>query len=588
MKKRVLAVLLAACMILSLAACGKKGGDNAATPTPETVTDANGNQVAVLTPAPTDVPVEEIKDVDEISALTNGELVNGKFATTRHIKVETFDRDGKTPADNNMYTDYIKQQMLEKYNVEVEFVAVPRWTEVDQINNLLAAQSAPDICYTYSYPTIQQYANYGGVLDLKDWLTDEYKGLFPNLWNWLGSSNIYYDQDPIDGTIWAIEGKRNNIYRINTFVRQDWLKKLNMEAPTTTAEFEAMLVAFRDNAELLLGADADKMVPFSVSFDIGWRAANLIESKMDPNITDKELYVNGYDDRKFTENGTKEAVRLLNKWYNDGLIWKDFALYPAGDTTEDDMIKAGYVGAFMHNYDYPFRNGVDSMNALLKATYGDDAAFVAINCFEDSTGKYTKYSYSAAGDRKAFFPATNTEPLACMLYLDFISTQEVVQYLQTGVEGITHNVLPDGAIQTIAADDGHVANTMNSGNNIDLTMTCNGLRLATEELTQKSLAYGYAENDPAIVAGAMAAAAVDAREPKNVKVGVIESEAEVGSGLGDIRDAAYDKAVVCSVADFDSVWEQGMTEYLAAGGQEIMDERLAAWERTYGSATMLP
>jgi putative aldouronate transport system substrate-binding protein len=35
-----------------------------------------------------------------------------------------------------------------------------------------------------------------------------------------------------------------------------WLEKLNMAAPTTLEECEAMLVAFKDNADLLLGADA--------------------------------------------------------------------------------------------------------------------------------------------------------------------------------------------------------------------------------------------------------------------------------------------------------------------------------------------
>ncbi len=52
--------------------------------------------------------------------------------------------------------------MLEDHNVEVEFVKVPRWTEVEEINNLLAAGTAPDICVTYSYPTILTYADMGG------------------------------------------------------------------------------------------------------------------------------------------------------------------------------------------------------------------------------------------------------------------------------------------------------------------------------------------------------------------------------------------------------------------------------------------
>lgn len=587
MKKRVLAVLLVACMIFSLAACSKKNDDSSSSSSSSTaVVDDKGNEVAQVTPAPTDVPVVAVEDKDVIETLTNGQLVDGKFAETRHITVEVFDRDAVEDVANNMYADYIKKGMLEKYNVEVEFVAVPRWTEGDKINELLAAQSAPDVCYSYNLATIQQYANYGGVLDMQEYLTDDYKALFANLWNWLGSANILQNQDPSTGAVYAIEGKRNNTYRINTFIREDWLNKLGLAVPTTTAEFEACLIAFRDNAELLLGADADKMVPFSVSYDIGWRAANIIEASMDPDITDKELYVNGFDDRKFTQNGTKEAVQLLNKWYNDGLIWKDFALYPSGDSTEDDMMKAGFVGAFIHNYDYPFRNNEDSINNNMKKAYGDDAQFIAVNCFEDKNGNYTKYSYSAAGDRKAFFPATNDEPLASMLYLDYISTQEVVQFLQTGGEaGVTYDVLADGAVQVRALTDEY---TMMGGNNIDITMTTNGLRLATDELTNLSLAYGYAGNDPQLVADAMAAAGRDAKMPKSPSVGTIESEAEVGTPLGDLRDAAFDKAVICATADFDAVWEQGMNEYLAAGGQEIMDEREAAWNTAYGTATMLP
>ncbi|MBP5249189.1 MAG: extracellular solute-binding protein [Lachnospiraceae bacterium] len=545
MKRKLVALLLALTMVLSVAACGKK----------------------------------DSKDP------SNGELVNGKFTTKRSITVEVYDRDGKTPADNNVWTDWIKKEMLERYNVEVTFKAVPRWTEVDQINNLLAAGEAPDICYTYSYPTILTYANMGGVTDLNPLLT-QYKDLLPELWNWLGDENIYYDQDPTTKTVWCVEGRRNNTYRINTFVRQDWLDKLGMKAPTTTEEFEKMLVAFKDNAQTLLGKDAAQMIPMMLTFDVGWTAAPIIESFIDPKITDKELYINGYDDRKFTENGTKEAIRLLNKWYNNGLIWKDFALYSSGDTMSDDLCKAGYVGAFIQNYDYPFRNGVDSFNAMLAKTYGPEAKFVAINCFNDKNGKYTHYSYSAAGDRKAFFPLTNKEPLASLLYLNFISSPEVIQYLQIGEEGINHEKLADGAIQIKAVDEAHIAYNQNSGQNIDLTMTCNGLRLSTVELTQKSLAYTYAEVDPKDVANAMVVAEQDAVAPKNVNVGEIASEAE-GTDLTGKRDKTFDNAVVCSVADFDKVWDEGMKEYLNAGGQAIIDERKAAWEKTYGNKNNL-
>lgn len=562
MKKKILSLLLACFMTMSLAACG---GDKAA--------DTSGGQTGGENATP-------------VVTADPSEIVDGKFVETRKITVEVYDRgnDGGSDPINNMYTDYIKKGMLEDHNVEVEFVAVPRWTEVEQINNLLAASDAPDICLTYDYATIQSYANMGGVLDLAPYV-EGYKEMLPNLWAWLGDTNINWNKDPQTGVIWAIEGKRAVTARINTFVRKDWLDKLGMKAPTTKAEFEKMLYAFRDNADLLLGADADKMVPYSVSYDVGWRAATLIESFMDPAISNKDYYINGFDDRKFTEAGTKEAVRLLNKWYNDGLMWDDFALYGSGDTTEDDMMKAGYVGAFTHNWDYPFRNGTDSIAASLKRLVGPDAKYVAIDPFEDSKGTHTKFITSSAGDRKIFFPTTNDEPLASMLYLDWISDPTHIQYLQLGDEGVTHTKIEEGVYASKAATGAAI---MNSGNNIDYTITCNGLCLANEESTIKSIAYGYAESDPADVANAYKIAMTDARAEKNVNVGAIEAEEGMGTVLSEKRDIVFDTSVIASPSDFDKVWDDGMKDYLSAGGQDIMDERTEKWNATYGEAVNLP
>lgn len=520
------------------------------------------------------------------SAFADDELVDGKFTETKHITVEVYDRgnDGGSDPTNNMYTEYIKKGMLEDHNVEVEFVKVPRWTEVEEINNLLAGQTAPDICLTYSYPTIQTYADMGGVMDLSE-LLEEYKDVTPNLWAWLGETNIYWDKDPVDGTIWAIEGKRNDVKRIVTFVRQDWLDALGLAAPTTTEEFEAMLHAFKDRAAELPVDDASKVVPFSVSYDIGWRCAPIIESFMDPQISDREYYINGFDDRKITENGAKEAIRLVNKWYNDGLIWQNFALYGSGDTTEDDNIKAGYVGAFCHNWDYAYRDGANGISASLVRNVGENAKFVAIDPFNDANGTHTKYLYSCAGDRKIFFPVTNDEPLASLLYLDWISDPAHIEYLQIGDEGVTHEKLDGGAVKILAATGDAI---MNSGNNIDLTITCNGLKLADEQASIMSQAYGYAECDPDVVAIAIQTAMVDGIIPKNVNVGAIEAEANVGDTLSSKRDQAYDQAVVAAADQFDAVWDEFYNDYLASGAQDIIDERAEKWAQYFGDADMLP
>ena len=212
MKKKLVSMLLACCMVVSLTAC-KSGDKN----TEDTAGDSGNTTQATTTPK------EESTDgTTATDDPTNGEVVDGKFVETRKITVEVYDRgnDGGSDPTNNMYAEYIKKGMLEDHNVEVEFVAVPRWTEVEQINNLLAAGDAPDVCYTYDYTTIKTYANMGGVVDLSQYV-DTYKSLLPNLWDWLGESNIYWDKDPVDGTLWAIEGKLAVSNRINTFVRKD-------------------------------------------------------------------------------------------------------------------------------------------------------------------------------------------------------------------------------------------------------------------------------------------------------------------------------------------------------------------------------
>jgi putative aldouronate transport system substrate-binding protein len=513
------------------------------------------------------------------TALAAGEeIVDGKFVTTRKITVEVYDRsnDGGSPPEDIFYTDFIKEGMLRDHNVEVTFVPVPRWTEVEQINNLLAAGTAPDVCVTYSYPTVYTYAQMGGVTNLTPYL-EEYKDLLPNLWDLLGDENIYYDQDPEDGSLWAVEAMLIVNRRTNTFVREDWLKKLDLAAPASLEEFEAMLKAFRDNAELLLGEDADQMIPFGLSFDIGWRADHLLTSFVPDDISDRDKFTRGFDDRRLLWPGYKEGVRKLNEWYNEGLIWKDFPLYPAGDSTEDNLIKAGYVGAFHHNWDYPYRSAEQGIHYSLQTLIGEDAAFIAVEPFQNDAGAYRKY-LSAPVDRKVFFPATNKEPLASLLYLDWISKFENRNFLQIGEPGVTHEALEDGSVRTIAASGEKI---MNSPNNIDYTITANGLEMVDDETTAKSIANGYAGVDKRFIEVAYEIGGRDAVVGKNYNVGDIEAEEGMGPALSEKRDAFLNQSVIAKPEDFDAVFDAGMQDYLNSGGQAIIDERTEKYDAVY-------
>jgi putative aldouronate transport system substrate-binding protein len=287
--------------------------------------------------------------------------------------------------------------------------------------------------------------------------------------------------------------------------------------------------------------------------------------------------VYGSDDRHLLYPNYKEGIRTLNAWYNEGLVWKDFALY-TDSTEEDNMMKAGYVGAFMHNWDYPFRNGEDSIAANLIRNVGEDAMYIPIDCFQNDAGITRKFLGSVVGsDRKTFLPAPCEEPLAALLYINFISSADTIKYLQTGLEGTNFELTADGAYQILPATGEWVKN---SGNNIDYTMTVNGLYLG--EATDASTALSYPGIPADIVIQANAYSKTNGRIVKHFNVGTIEAENDVGTSLTSKRDALLTKAVTASVEDFDAEFDAGMADYLASGGQAIIDERIEKLAEVYG------
>ena len=490
------------------------------------------------------------------------------------LRVECFERS--IPGFNlqdNLQLRYIQKNFGDPNHIKVEFVPVSRWEEETLLNTLLAGGTAPDICVTYGVEMVQQYVDMGGVLELDDLLAEYGQ----NLSAFLGEAVLEYGiMDVGDGPkryyLHArLMDKNARCYAI----RQDWLDKLGLKLPTTEEEFHNCLIAFRDNAELLLGADAAKMVPFSISTDIGWRADLLNVSKVPEDVSDETLYVYGYDDRHLLYPNYKEGIRVLNQWYNEGLIWKDFALYTDA-SVEDDMMKSGFVGAFIHNWDYPYRNGEDSIQANLTRANGADAGFIAVDCFQNDAGITRKYLADRI-DRKVFFPATNDEPLASLLYLNFISSEETIKFLQTGKEGVTYKMTDNGAYEMLNATGEWI---MNSGMNIDHTITVNGLYLGDATAATKALSYPGVNPDFIITANTYGK--LNGRIVKKFSCGAISAEEDVGTSLTSKRDAMLTQAVVAPVDQFDSVYDKGMADYLASGGQNIIDERREKLEAIYG------
>ena len=92
MKKRIISILLACTMVVSMAACNKNSGD-------ESKTSGDSGSVQKST--------EASKSGDNSSQSSSSELENGRFDETRQITVEIYDRanDGGSDPENNIYTE---------------------------------------------------------------------------------------------------------------------------------------------------------------------------------------------------------------------------------------------------------------------------------------------------------------------------------------------------------------------------------------------------------------------------------------------------------------------------------------------------
>ncbi|MDR0272142.1 MAG: hypothetical protein LBI27_02340 [Clostridiales bacterium] len=511
-----------------------------------------------------------------------------RFNQTRSITVAAWNRgEVRQPHISQSYwAEWIQSEMMRLHNVQVEFVEIPRWEEVPTIANLLATRTAPDVSYTFEYPPVQTLADMGGIVDLAP-LVVNYIDLIPHFYELQGADNIWWNRDPDVGTLWAFAVRHyNNALRIATFVRGDWLDTLGMEPPTTRQEFEDMLIAFRDNAELLLGSDAGQMIPYRLTQDVGWTGDPVITSFIPHNITDREWFVYGFDDRRFMYPGIKEGARVLNRWYNDGLIWRDFSIHSPNDTTADDLLMMGFVGSFSGNWDYPFRPN-PGVIVNLTQTVGDHAYFIPVAPFENDNG-VVRMQVPHGTDRSIFFPNTNDEPIASLLYLDFISRPSVREFLMFGYEGIHYEVI-DGVYTALSLDDVPDNMFFTVIRNFDLLPTFNGIPpLANPGFA--SMAHVYDGVDPGLVGATVDIGLRHAWIGPRVVTRQITSEARGGGlqGVNGMSNGVLNRAINASVADFDSVFDTGMAEYLAAGGQAIIDERAAAWAELYGDSDWLP
>jgi ABC-type sugar transport system, periplasmic component len=487
------------------------------------------------------------------------------------LKVEIFDR-GNTPSGYTISDSYLTRLVQERFgdpnNIDVEFVPVPRSEEVQKLNVLMASGSdVPDIVFTYDSGTFNRYAEQGGLTELSS-LLDQYG---PNLKNFLGEDTLAYGQ--YKGEQLAVPGRRLVLGKYASYIRQDWLDKLGLPVPTNADELYTTLKAFKEQDP---GGVGSSIVPFGMSIASA-QYEPLIWSFIEP-LTEEQRYTLtqqlGSNDYPTLLPGFKDALQYMNKLYNEGLISKDFGLDKDKKKLWEDM-QSGKVGFYSEDAGELYFVANGSYKNLQTNIPG--AVMTPFDAFRNSEGKFAKPAY-APNAMYIMIPKSSKNAEAAIKYLDWMASGTNLFDIQFGVENENYTLV-DGV--PVVKEDATKEASDRIYNFGDIAIIVNGKYAGSDEKNEAAYIAQTPQEYQADMRKSVEISNTDTIAPVRFDH-PIEAEAKYGSSLSDKFQEFIVKATIVKPANFESTYESMMKDYMASGGQAILDERTAAYKAMSG------
>ena len=495
--------------------------------------------------------------------LTGTALADEEWIT---LKVETYDREitGLDVTDC-WQLHYAQEHFGDPNHIKLEFVSFARWTEGPLLNQALAGHNAPDICVTYDGGLVQQYIDFEGLWQLDD-LIAEYG---PNLKAFLGEELLGYGQSDHDGDgvkeQWYIPARRISVANVGNFIREDWLKALNMEKPTDIESFTAYLRAAKE-AKLA----GDNTMPFSFGIyapDPLYNVRRFTDAFVDfSKVTEEDWFALARNPEMLP--GAKEGFRWLNTLYHEGLLPDTFALAD-NDKANDTALIMGYNGFFSQQPDQPWRTDKNYQIELEKNVPGGH--WVTVNPFKNESLGKTLHDIYAANGLSIIIPKDTDEKtaVAAIKYLDWMAIPENMFAMQNGIEGINY----EGIDETLgipygvkSADAVPNENKMHAG---DICFISNGLFYNDDAKNAAALALPFKGYEEDVVASYVDALS-DAWTQISFTVS-IEAETDYGSTIKSKQGEFLAAVVSCDPDQFDAVYDAGIQDILNSGAQEMID-----------------
>jgi len=421
---KIASLILAACMILTLAACGKTV-DN---PSPGTSSTPTPSTSQSSTPSAPTVDTSERVDL-------------------------VFYVMGDPPVDEQVVEDALNAKLLEKVNATVDF-QFSTWTDWAQKYGLQLTTGGADLIYVANWNNYGTYASSGAFLPLEDLLQQYGQDLLRIVDEGL------LNQCKVDGTLYAIPNTWPE-YTVNGVnYREDLREKYNLPVPNSIENLEKYLLGIKEkepNQPLLAVTTSESQGltkafnAFEVmNFKYPWVTTDGLPYGLAANYETPSDVYDYWKSQDFVED-----CKLMKKWADLG-FWSKSAL---SDPNIADAFTQGLCVAEVSGMN-PNKN-IAAVQTFQNEHPEWKAAYVAF-------GEATGVIYPAAATQNATaIPRDSKHPDRAMMVLNLLlSDQELNDLVQYGIKGTHYEVTEDGYYKRLSENFNYEAfNTWNLRNN---------------------------------------------------------------------------------------------------------------------------
>jgi len=570
MKKRLSIVLVMALLVtLAFSACQE---------TPKS------SEPASTEPASTETASAGTEETSEPVLTGPGLEGMTPFKERVKITVPVYDRskEGYPAVDDNYWTRWVQKEFGDKANVDVTYVAIPRGDVMTKYNLLITAGDTPTIMMEYDYPKVAQWANDGAMREID---LNEFKKVAPNYYQSMVDNNQLGYTD-INGKTYFVLSERpyyNTTFTYVTFVRKDWLEQLGLGMPTNYAEYSHAI-------DSIIKAGISK-TPMGLALPFDAYSRNFAFRNFPVNEEEWVMH-SSLGTASLPWYPTERMLRRQNAEYNKGWYSSEYDLNTdvtgATSQMQTDFVNGktfsygGYMSASVDWLKAFYENNPNAKLGILDPNFTQEPGVSDVTQIRADNPFGMIVGFSSL--------ATDDQLKAAWMLMEWMHDPEVLFTLENGIEGVTYTMGADGL--PIVNADYRGEEMLNHNMNIDMTCLVHASKkVGTIEQTIAAIApqglpqdftqemidnyyklkkiadEGHAYSDP-------------------VYAVAIESESEYTASLLPLWQEYSVKLTKCKTGEFDALYAKLSKEYLDAGYQEIIDERLAAYKA--GKTTKLP